>query len=253
MTESSSIYGSHAVISALKQKRRNVLELFIQKDREKTKHAAIIALAEDQGIPWKSVSAEELDTLFFNCTHQGVGAKVSELPKLVEKDLADYIQSLSPPYLFLILDGITDPHNLGACLRSGDAALVNAVILPKDNSASINSTVSKVASGATESVPIITVTNLARCLTLLKANNFWIYGAAGEAQETLWQMDFTGNIALVMGAEGKGLRRLTKEHCDKLFSIPMQGTVKSLNVSVATGISLFEVRRQNLANSKPNA
>lgn len=144
----------------------------------------------------------------------------------------------------LILDGVTDPHNLGACLRSADAAGVHAIIVPKDRSAQLNATAKKVACGAAENVPLIRVTNLARTMRLLQEANVWIVGTAGEATHTLFQSKFNGPIALVMGAEGEGMRRLTREHCDELISIPMAGTVSSLNVSVATGVCLFEIVRQ---------
>ena len=148
------------------------------------------------------------------------------------------------PCLILILDGVTDPHNLGACLRSADAAGVDFVVIPKDKNASVTPVVSKVACGAAESMPIVRVTNLARAMDVLKEQGVWIYGAAGEATESLYRLDCKSSIALVMGSEDKGLRHLTREQCDGLFSLPMLGTVSSLNVSVATGICLFEVVRQ---------
>jgi 23S rRNA (guanosine2251-2'-O)-methyltransferase len=150
---------------------------------------------------------------------------------------------VATPFL-LVLDGVTDPHNLGACLRSADAAGVHAVIVPRDRSAQLNATAKKVACGAAENVPLIRVTNLARTLRLLQEMNVWVVGTAGEADHTLYQSKMTGPMALVMGAEGEGMRRLTREHCDELISIPMAGTVSSLNVSVATGICLFEAVRQ---------
>lgn len=159
-----------------------------------------------------------------------------------ENDLPDLLAQLDQPFL-LILDGVTDPHNLGACLRSADAAGVHAVIVPKDRSAQLNAT-AKVACGAAENVPLIRVTNLARTMRLLQEENVWIVGTAGEADHTLFQSKMTGPMALVMGAEGEGMRRLTREHCDELISIPMAGSVSSLNVSVATGICLFEAVRQ---------
>lgn len=160
-----------------------------------------------------------------------------------ENDLPDLIAALDNPF-FLILDGVTDPHNLGACLRSADAAGVHAVIVPKDRSAQLNATAKKVACGAAENVPLIRVTNLARTMRMLQEENIWIVGTAGEADHTLYQSKMTGRLALVMGAEGEGMRRLTREHCDELISIPMAGSVSSLNVSVATGICLFEAVRQ---------
>ena len=158
---------------------------------------------------------------------------------MAQQDIRYYLNGL-----LLVLDGITDPHNLGACLRSADAAGVHAVIVPKDRSAQLNATAKKVACGAAESVPLIRVTNLARTMRMLQEENIWIVGTAGEADHTLYQSKMTGRLALVMGAEGEGMRRLTREHCDELISIPMAGSVSSLNVSVATGICLFEAVRQ---------
>jgi 23S rRNA (guanosine2251-2'-O)-methyltransferase len=175
--------------------------------------------------------------------HQGIVARVKPGRQYQESDLPDLLESLDSPFL-LILDGITDPHNLGACLRSADAAGVHAVIVPRDRSAQLNATAKKVASGAAEHVPLITVTNLARTMRVLQDANVWIVGTAGEADHNLYQSKMTGPMALVMGAEGEGMRRLTREHCDELISIPMSGSVSSLNVSVATGVCLFEAVRQ---------
>ena len=179
--------------------------------------------------------------------HQGIIARVHSLPELNEHDLDRLLETRNAP-LLLVLDGVTDPHNLGACLRTADAAGVSAVIVPKDKSAQLNSTARKVACGAAENVPLIRVTNLARTLRdLQERHNVWVVGTAGEATETLYQTKLTGALALVMGAEGEGMRRLTREHCDQLISIPMAGSVSSLNVSVATGVCLFEIVRQRLA------
>ena len=178
--------------------------------------------------------------------HQGIIARTHPLKELNENDLDHILQQQSSP-LLVVLDGITDPHNLGACLRTADAAGVSAVIVPKDKSAQLNSTARKVACGAAENVPLIRVTNLSRTLReLQQQHNIWVIGTAGEATETLYQTKLTGPLALVMGAEGEGMRRLTREHCDQLISIPMAGTVSSLNVSVATGVCLFEIVRQRL-------
>ncbi len=183
---------------------------------------------------------------FAALTHQGVVASVRPLPEYNESNIISLLEKSKKPGLILILDGVTDPHNLGACLRSADAAGVDFVLIPKDKSASITPVVSKVACGAAESIPLVRVTNLARAMELLKEHGVWIYGAAGEAQSSIYQLDCSSTIALVMGAEGEGLRRLTRERCDGLFSLPMLGSVSSLNVSVATGISLFEVVRQRV-------
>jgi 23S rRNA (guanosine2251-2'-O)-methyltransferase len=161
-----------------------------------------------------------------------------------EKDIVPLLNQSREAPLVLILDAVTDPHNLGACLRSADAAGVDFLIIPKDKSAQLSPLVSKVACGAAEAVPVVAATNLVRAIELLKENQVWIYGAAGEAKESIYQLDGRGPMAIVMGAEGKGLRRLTREHCDGLFALPMMGSVESLNVSVATGICLYEVLRQ---------
>lgn len=184
-----------------------------------------------------------LDEKVEGAVHQGIIARVREGRQYQENDLPALLESVDTPFL-LVLDGVTDPHNLGACLRSADAAGVHAVIVPRDRSAQLNATAKKVACGAAENVPLIRVTNLARTLRLLQEMNVWIVGTAGEADHTLFQSKMTGPMALVMGAEGEGMRRLTREHCDELISIPMAGTVSSLNVSVATGICLFEAVRQ---------
>ncbi len=184
-----------------------------------------------------------LDEKADGAVHQGIVARVKPGRQYGENDLPDLLAAHAQPFL-LILDGVTDPHNLGACLRSADAAGVHAVIVPKDRSAQLNATAKKVACGAAESVPLIRVTNLARTMRLLQEENVWIVGTAGEADHTLYQSKMTGPLALVMGAEGEGMRRLTREHCDELISIPMVGSVSSLNVSVATGICLFEAVRQ---------
>lgn len=176
--------------------------------------------------------------------HQGVIARVQPTKELNENDLDTVLAGKTAPFL-LVLDGVTDPHNLGACLRTADAAGVDAVIVPKDKSAQLTSTARKVACGAAETMPLIRVTNLARTLReLQQQHNIWVVGTAGEATETLYQSKLNGAIALVMGAEGEGMRRLTREHCDQLISIPMAGSVSSLNVSVATGVCLFEIVRQ---------
>jgi 23S rRNA (guanosine2251-2'-O)-methyltransferase len=187
---------------------------------------------------------EELDHLTQHGNHQGVLAYTKQLKTFGEADLKHLLVNLTEPPFLLVLDGVQDPHNLGACFRSADAAGVHAIIAPKDKAVGITPVVSKVASGAAETVPFIQVTNLARTLEQLKELGVWIYGAAGEAEKTLYQTDLRGPIAIVLGAEGEGLRRLTRERCDLLVKIPMQGSVSSLNVSVATGVFLFEAVRQ---------
>ncbi len=238
------IAGVHAVTELLKQRSGDVRRLLIKKGRHDSRVQGLLELAQKAGIEVQELELAELEK---RCpsAHQGVVAETARArPARSEADLNVLLDSLHSDALLLILDGVTDPHNLGACLRTADAAGVNAVIVPKDKSASLNDTVSRVASGAAESMPLVTVTNLARCMKSLQERGIWLIGTADAADHTLYQQDLTGPIALVMGSEGSGLRRLTREHCDHLVSIPMAGTVSSLNVSVATGVALFEAVRQ---------
>ncbi|MEP1705588.1 MAG: 23S rRNA (guanosine(2251)-2'-O)-methyltransferase RlmB, partial [Marinobacter sp.] len=198
------------------------------------------------GVRWKVVHRKELDQRVAG-VHQGIVAAVSESREWSEDDLLAMLSGSDKPPFLLLLDGVTDPHNLGACLRTADAVGVQAVVVPKDKSASLSPTVRKVACGAAETVPLVRVTNLARFMRTIRDEGVWLIGTAGEASSTLYQADFTGPVALVMGAEGKGMRRLTREHCDLLINIPMLGHVDSLNVSVATGACLYEALRQRLA------
>ena len=190
------------------------------------------------------LSAQDMNQRFADVTHQGIAAAVAPLPELGEVDLAELLEASKQPCFILILDGVTDPHNLGACLRTAEAAGVDFVVIPKDRNASITPVVSKVACGAAELMSVVRVTNLARAIDALKEAGVWVYGAAGEATQSLYDIDCRGAIALIMGSEGDGLRRLTRDRCDGLFALPMVGTVESLNVSVATGVCLYEVLRQ---------
>ena len=237
------IYGIHAVKALLDQDPQRFIEVFILKGRDDKRLQPLVAEIEQSGISVQVANRQWLDNKAEGAVHQGIIARVLEGRQYQENDLPDIIAKLDKPFL-LVLDGVTDPHNLGACLRSADAAGVHAVIVPRDRSAQLNATAKKVASGAAETVPLIRVTNLARTLRLLQEHNIWIVGTAGEADHTLYQSKFDGPVALVMGAEGEGMRRLTREHCDELISIPMAGSVSSLNVSVATGVCLFEIVRQ---------
>lgn len=200
-------------------------------------------LATGSGIIVEQRSKAELDALCDGLEHQGVIAEIAT-DQPTRHDLLEHLNGCEAPWLVLILDEIQDPHNLGACLRSADAAGVDAVVVPSDNSASLTPVVRKVASGAAETVALFRVPNLQRSLKQLQEAGVWVFGAAGEADAAVHDIDFRVSTAVVMGAEGKGLRRLTRERCDQLFRIPMVGTVESLNVSVATGVALFEVRRQ---------
>ena len=243
------IFGIHAVESALKQRPRDIRVLQLAEGRDDRRLNSLADLARNQGVAIERVSKSTLKEMSLG-RHQGAVAFMSGVSvgaakkELVEADLPELIAQQDGPGLWLVLDGVTDPHNLGACLRSADAAGVTAVLIPKDKSADITPVVSKVACGAAETVTLVKVTNLARALETLKQAGVWVYGMAGEAEQTLYDVDLKGSVAIVMGAEGDGLRRLTRETCDGLVKLPMLGSVTSLNVSVATGVSLYEVVRQ---------
>lgn len=244
------VYGVHAVSALLANPHRIINTLFVSQERVDKRVQEVLDKAEKAQISIEKLSTQKMNQRFADYAHQGVVASASSLPDYGEPHLVALLESCKKPCLILILDGVTDPHNLGACLRSADATGVDFVVIPKDKSASITPVVSKVACGAAESVPLVRVTNLVRAMEVLKEQGVWIYGAAGEAKNSLYQMDCSGSIAIAMGAEGEGLRRLTREHCDGLFALPMLGSVESLNVSVATGVSLYEVVRQRLRTAQ---
>lgn len=239
------VYGIHAVDVLLKRNSDKVEKIYIQSNRHDQRSHKLVKLAQDKGISVIQKERHELDEIT-DQRHQGIIAICQQIKQknYHEKHIPEILNQIDGNPFILILDGVTDPHNLGACLRSADAAGVDMVIAPKDNAASITDVVRKVACGAAESVPFITVTNLVRTMKLLQENGVWIYGTAGEAEQDIYQVNFSGAVAIVMGAEGDGMRRLTREHCDHLIKIPMAGEVSSLNVSVATGVTLFEVVRQ---------
>lgn len=240
------IFGFHSVEAILRSAPERFLEIYALKGRDDKRLTAVVNEARKFGISVQFMQRKALDNKAKDEQHQGIIANVKAARMLNEKDLDDIIAKETTPF-FLVLDGVTDPHNLGACLRSADAAGVHGVIVPKDKSAKLNGTARKVACGAAETVPFIQVTNLARTLRDIKEAGVWVVGTAGETDTTLFNANLTGPMAVVMGAEGDGMRRLTREHCDELVKIPMVGTVSSLNVSVATGICLFEVLRQRTA------
>jgi 23S rRNA (guanosine2251-2'-O)-methyltransferase len=240
------IFGFHSVEAILAKEPERFLEIYALKGREDKRLNPIIDEARKFGISVQFMQRKALDNKADGEQHQGIIANVKAARMYNEKDLDEIIAREETPFL-LVLDGITDPHNLGACLRSADAAGVHAIIVPKDKSAKLNGTARKVACGAAETVPLVQVTNLARTLREIKDAGVWVVGTAGETDTELFDANLTGPMAIVMGAEGDGMRRLTREHCDLLVKIPMAGTVSSLNVSVATGICLFEVLRQRNA------
>jgi 23S rRNA (guanosine2251-2'-O)-methyltransferase len=237
-------YGLHAVRALLKMRPQNIHRLLLQQDKHDKQIDLLIQCAKEAQVTLQLVAKSTLDQLTADGKHQGVVAEHSKTPLYSEADLDKLIEYAGNEAFFLILDGVQDPHNLGASLRSADAFGVHAVIIPKDKSVGLTPAVSKVASGAMESVPVLQVTNLARVITKLKESGCWVYGAADTAATSLYHASLQGPLAIVLGAEGSGLRRLTRDLCDGLLSIPMLGIVSSLNVSVATGIFLFEVTRQ---------
>ncbi|MBS3935917.1 MAG: 23S rRNA (guanosine(2251)-2'-O)-methyltransferase RlmB [Sulfuritalea sp.] len=236
------IHGFHAVTAKLRHDPAGVREICLAAGRQDGRMRELVQLAERHGVRMVSLDAARLDGMAPGGRHQGVVAKVAAQQKYLTVD--DVLDGLTEPALLLALDGVTDPHNLGACLRVADAAGAHAVIAPKDRACGLNATAIKVASGAADTVPYLVVTNLARTLRDLKERDIWTIGAAGEAGKDLYAIEQKGATAWVLGAEGEGLRRLTRETCDELARIPMYGAVESLNVSVAAGICLFEARRQ---------
>lgn len=244
VAETRYIHGFHAVAAKLRHDPEAILELHVAAQRGDARARELLAKAEAAGVRIIPTDSARLDGMAGTHRHQGVVAKIDPRHKVLH--LADILEDLSENALFLVLDGITDPHNLGACLRVADAAGVHAVIAPKDRAVGLNATAIKVASGAADTVPYIVVTNLARTLRELQEAGVWCIGAAGEATKSLYEIDQKGPVAWVLGAEGDGLRRLTRETCDELAKIPMYGSVESLNVSVASGICLFEARRQRI-------
>jgi len=245
MSEPRILFGFHAVQSRMRQHATSIQEILIDEDRIDPRMKDLLKLADASNVRVMQVARDRLDGMAGkNGRHQGVIARVVDTP-IPYKDIHDVLESdLKEPPFFLILDGVEDPHNLGACLRVADGMGVHAVIAPKDRAVGLNATVRKVASGAAETVPFISVTNLARTIRELKEAGVFVIGTTMDAKATLLNTKLDGPIALVLGAEGDGIRRLTAENCDALMTIPMFGSVESLNVSVASGICLYEVRRQ---------
>lgn len=242
------IYGFHAVNARLWQNPKSITELYVQQDKSDARTREVLEKAAAENVRVHFADANRLSAITKGARHQGVAGFIDASKNHVH--LEDVLDNLREPPFLLVLDGITDPHNLGACLRTADAMGVHAVIAPKDKSAGLNATVSKVACGAAETVPYITVTNLARTLRELKEYGIWIIGTDTGGESDLYHTDLPDSVAWVMGNEGEGMRRLTREHCDMLVAIPMFGTVESMNVSVSAGMVLGETRRQRVLRAE---
>lgn len=245
MKQTETVIGFHAVKSILETRSKDVHKiLFVQSNRHDKRMNELIQLAELAKVHCEQVSLSSLPTRLQHAKHQGVIAECAALTPWSEGDLMDAVSATTSPVILLVLDEVQDPHNLGACLRSANAMGALAVIVPKDRSAKVTEVVRKVSSGAAEQTPVVAVTNLNRTIKQLQEMGVWFVGLDGYADATLESIDLTGPIGIIMGSEGEGMRRLTREACDYLVQIPMQGSVESLNVSVATGIALYEVQRQ---------
>ncbi len=246
MNDGSQARGPHAVAELLRRNTSAVKELLLRRGKADRRLKSLREMAAQSGIPCRELDRDELDQLASG-PHQGAVAILHESappPALDERGLLDALRLRGSAAFVLILDAITDPHNLGACLRSADGAGVDAVVIPANKSVRVNATVRKIASGAAETVPVVTATNLARFIDRLKQAGIWVVGAVDDSPKVLFEQDLTGPVALVMGSEEKGIRRLVREKCDYLVAIPMAGSLRNLNVSVAAGICLFEVLRQ---------
>ena len=237
------IFGIHAVQSILKTSPQRVKELRVVKARQDARLQKLLNLADQHGVAIQWSSTQNLDALV-NGRHQGVAALCEEGETYDEAYLTKLVEQQGQNAFFLMLDGVTDPHNLGACLRSADGAGVQAVVVPKDNSVGLTAVVSKVASGAAETIPLVVVTNLSRTLKNLQQQGVWAVGTSGEAEQTIYDVNLTGPLVMVMGSEGSGMRQLVSNQCDFLVKLPMAGSVSSLNVSVAAGVCLYEAVRQ---------
>jgi 23S rRNA (guanosine2251-2'-O)-methyltransferase len=243
------IVGINAVASAVEHDAEHVREVLLEAGAKNPRITEIETAARRKDIDVRRVATNALDGVAGGVRHQGAAARYAAVKTWDENDLSDLVEQAEGKALLLVLDGVQDPHNLGACLRSAAAAGATAVVIPKDKAVQVNATVRKTSAGAADSVPVVRVTNLSRTLAELQKLGVWIYGLVGDTQASLYALDLTGNVALVLGGEADGLRRLTREHCDQLVAIPMPGVqtspgVESLNVSVAAGVTLFEAVRQ---------
>ncbi|MBS0581716.1 MAG: 23S rRNA (guanosine(2251)-2'-O)-methyltransferase RlmB [Proteobacteria bacterium] len=238
------LFGIHSIDAALSNDPKNILELYFESDSHNARVKELSEKARELGLKPHARPREALDRMTGGARHQGAVARYRAPPPRTEKELYELVEQAGKDTLILVLDGVTDPHNLGACLRSAEAAGVTAVVVPKDKAAGITPTVRRASSGAADRVAFFAVTNLARTLKALKEGGVWLVGLAGESAQDFYQLDLKGPLGIVMGSEGEGMRRLTGEACDFLAKIPMRGGVESLNVSVATGVALFEALRQ---------
>jgi 23S rRNA (guanosine2251-2'-O)-methyltransferase len=250
MSSAKWIAGINAVASALEHDAEHVREVLIEAGAKNPRLVEIEERARQLDLPVRKVNSQAIGGVAGDLRHQGVVARYEAAKATSESELPALIEGANGQALLLVLDGVQDPHNLGACLRSAAAAGVTAVIIPKDKAAPINATVRKTSAGAADRLPVVSVTNLARTLRAIKDAGVWVYGLDGEATASLYSVDLKGNVALVLGGEAEGMRRLTREHCDGLVKIVMPGEMESLNVSVATGVALFEAVRQRIGTSK---
>lgn len=242
------IFGFHAVTARIRHDASTIEEVYVDASRHDRRMGDLLRAAKSANLRIIQADDQRLDAMVGTRRHQGVVARAGELS--LARNLSELLDAIQGPPLLLLLDGVTDPHNLGACLRVADGAGAHAVIAPKDRAVGLNATAAKVASGAADTMPYITVTNLARTMRELQEHDIWLTGTTEDAEQTLYDVEYTGGTAFVMGSEGEGLRRLTRENCDRLVSLPMQGSVESLNVSVASGICLYEARRQRMLTTK---
>jgi len=238
------LFGIHAVEAALQHDAANIVELFIEAGSHNARLKELSERAREAGVKPHARDRDALDRMTGGARHQGAVARYRTPPPRSEAELAALVEAAGRNALLLVLDGVTDPHNLGACLRSAEAAGVSAVVAPKDKAVGITPTVRTASAGAADRVPFFAVTNLARTLKALKEQGVWLVGLAGDTRDDYFRLDLAGPLAIVVGSEGEGLRRLTREACDFVARIPMRGSVESLNVSVATGVALFEALRQ---------
>lgn len=242
--KSKMIFGFHAVTARIRHEASTVEEIYVDASRHDRRMGELLRAAKEANVRIIQTDDQRLDAMVGTRRHQGVVAAAGELS--LARNLDELLDAIVGPPLLLLLDGVTDPHNLGACLRVADGAGAHAVIAPKDRAVGLNATAAKVASGAAETMPYITVTNLARTMRELQERDIWLTGTAEDAESTIYDVDFKGGSAIVMGSEGEGMRRLTRENCDRLVHLPMMGSVESLNVSVASGVCLYEARRQRM-------